>query len=65
MKRKLTKSFNSTDISFDDFMSHPDSLGKTDKSVAELALEAQEAELIAKKKDRELKAAKQREKRAK
>lgn len=64
MKRKSRNNFVSTDISFDDYMSHPESVTNTDRSVTELAEEAKTAELETKKRDRELKAAKQKEKRA-
>jgi len=55
MKKRLRNDFVTADISFDDFMSNPASLGHTDKSVTELALETRSAEEAAKKKDRELK----------
>lgn len=65
MKRRLRKDFITADISFDDFMSHPDALAKTEKSVTEMVLEAKTAEEETKKRDRELKAVKRREKREK
>lgn len=49
--------YQTAEISFDDFMAHPDAFGPSGKSVSEMAEETRAAEAGIRRQDRELKKA--------
>ncbi|MFD0751889.1 hypothetical protein ACFQZS_17175 [Mucilaginibacter calamicampi] len=57
MKRKSKTEYVLSDISFDDFMAHPDAVSKTERSVVELAEEAKLTARALKMQDHQLKKA--------